>query len=393
VALAFVLLIGAALLLASFRQLLAVDPGFRPEGVVTGRVSPLESRYADDAALRAYMARALERIRALPGVQAVGASSFLPFSWDSSSSVIVPEGYAPREGESVVSPSRLHVTPGYLEALRVPLRRGRFFTASDSAEAPRVIILDERLAQRFWPGADPVGRRVYLPDSPDDLAAPGPTAVWMQVVGVVAPVKLKGMVEEGELARAGAYYLPYAQDPTRNIGFAIRTTGGTSNDTAVVQRALAEIDPEMQMFDIFTMRERVTRSLDARRAPMLLSMGFGLVALLLASIGIYGVLAYQVGQRTREIGIRMALGSDASAILRLVLREGAGLVGVGLVGGVIGLLGLHRFMASQLYGVGALDPVVILAVTGVLALASLAACLGPARRAARVNPVEALSQQ
>jgi putative ABC transport system permease protein len=203
-------------------------------------------------------------------------------------------------------------------------------------------------------------------------------------------VKLKGLVEEGETARAGAYYLPYAQSPTRNIGFAIRTTGDTTDVTASIQRALTEIDPELQLFDVFALQERVTRSLNPQRAPMLLSLAFGAVALLLASVGIYGVLAYQVGQRTREIGIRMALGSDAAGILRLILREGAVLVVLGLVGGFVTLLALRRVIASQLYGVGALDPTVILLVTAVLGLASLVACLAPARRAARVNPVEAL---
>jgi putative ABC transport system permease protein len=393
VSLAFILLIAAGLLLASFRELLGVDPGFRPEQVLTGRVSPLETRYPDEAALRTYTSRALERIRALPGVQSAGISSFLPFGWDSSSSVIIPEGYVMKPGESVVSPNRLHVTPGYLEALSVPLRKGRLFTESDADGSPRVIILDEWLAARFWPGADPIGRRVYLPDqATQDILDPGPEATWLQVVGVVAGVKLRALVEEGELARAGAYYLPYAQDPTRNIGFAIRSSGDTPGITASVQRALGEIDPELQLYDVFAMRERVTRSLNPRRAPMLLSLAFGVVALLLASVGIYGVLAYQVGQRTREIGIRMALGSDAAGILRLILREGAVLVILGLAGGLIGLLGLRRIIASQLYGVGALDPLVILVVTGVLGVASLIACLAPARRAARVNPVEALSQ-
>ena len=392
VALAFVLLIAAGLLLASFRQLLGVDPGFTADRVVTGRVSPLETRYPDDAALRSYVSRALERVRALPGVERVGVSSFLPFGWDSSSSVIVPEGYVMKPGESVVSPNRLHVSPGYLEALRVRLKRGRLFTESDADGAPGVIILDERLAARFWPGAEAVGRRILLPAGPEDIANPGPTANWLQVIGVVSAVKLKGLVEEGETARAGAYYLSYAQSPTRNIGLAIRGSGDTVDVTASIQRALAEIDPELQLYDVFALQERVTRSLNPRRAPMLLSLAFGAVALLLASVGIYGVLAYQVGQRTREIGIRMALGSDAAGILRLILREGAVLVVLGLAGGFVTLLALRRVIASQLYGVGALDPTVILLVTAVLGLASLVACLAPARRAARVNPVEALSQ-
>ena len=313
-----------------------------------------------------YTSRALERIRALPGVEAAGGTSFLPFSWDNSSSVIIPEGYVASPGESVVSPNQLYVTPGYLEALRVPLLRGRFFAESDTVDAPGVVIVDERLAQRFWPNADPVGRRMYIPQSPDDVVKPGPGVIWVQVVGVVRSVKLKGLVE-GENARVGAYYLPYAKEPARTVGFAIRSA---SDDVAAiksaVERALATIDPEVQLFDSFAMRERVDRSLDSRRAPMLLLVMFGGVALLLAALGIYGVLAYQVGLRTREIGIRIALGSDARGILRLVLREAALLVLVGLAAGMAGAVALRGVIASQLYGVGAFDARVIVASTLVL---------------------------
>ena len=391
VAIAFVLLIGAGLLLASFQRLLGVDPGFVAEHVLTARTNPLASRYPDDASLLAYTNRVLERLRALPGVESAGATSFLPFSWDSSSSVVGVEGYTPAPGESVVSPNQLYVTPGYLESLRVQLRRGRFFTDADGTETTRAIIVDERLAARFWPGADPVGRRMYLPERPEDLVTPGPAVRWMQVVGVVAPVKLKGLVE-GEQARAGAYYMPFAQSPSREISFAVRSRGDLAAATAAVPRALSEVDPDTQAYDVFTMSERVSRSLDQRRAPMVLSLTFGAVALLLASVGLYGVLAYQVSQRTREIGIRMALGSDAGGILRLVLNEGLLLVIAGLGAGLAGAVLLRGVIASQLYGVGALDPLVMAAAIAVLTVTSLAACLGPARRASKVSPIVALSQ-
>jgi predicted permease len=392
VALAFVLLIGAGLLLASFRHLLGVDPGFTAEHVLTGRVAPLPARYPDEAALRSYTGRALERIRALPGVETAGATSFLPFSWDGGSSVIIAEGYVPSPGESVVSPSQLYITPGYLEALRVRLKEGRFFAEGDTAGAPGVVIIDERLAQRFWPNASPIGRRMYLPDTADDVVKPGPKVTWLQVVGVVATVKLKGL-EEGENARVGAYYLAYAQDPARGIGLAIRSLVNTSDGPSIkaaVERVLADLDPEVQLFDSFAMSERIDRSLDSRRAPMLLLVGFGAVALLLASLGIYGVLAYQVSQRTREIGIRMALGSDAGGILRLVLREAVALVLVGLACGMTGAVALRGVIASQLFGVGALDAQVIIAATILLAVAALFSCFGPARRASRVDPIVAL---
>jgi len=390
VALAFILLVGAGLLLASFQRLLGVNPGFVAERVLTGRTSLLASRYPDADAFRSFAARALARVRALPEVESAGISSFLPFSWDSSSSVIIPEGYAAKPGESVVSPNQLYVSPGYLETLNVPLVDGRFFTESDTAGAARVVIIDERLAKRFWPNQQAVGHRMYLPDKPDDLAAPGPTVKWLRVVGVVKTVKLKGL-EEGENTRAGAYYQVYAQAPRRNVGWAIRARGDAGALSAAVQRALAEVDPEMRMTDVFTMSARVDKSLNPRRGPMLLSLGFGAVALLLAAVGLYGVLAYHVNQRTREIGIRIALGSDPAAIIRLMLGEGGLLVGTGLVCGLAGAFALRRAIAAQLYDVSAFDPIVMLAAVAILAITALVACLGPARRAARVSPLVALS--
>ena len=253
------------------------------------------------------------------------------------------------------------------------------------SDAAPVALVSEEAARRFWPGGDPLGARVALD------AAPGQEA-WLQVVGVVGTVKLNALTEQAS-DHVGAYYFPYEQDPERGIGLAVRTAGDPASLTATLRRALTEVDPELALFDVVAMPQRVERSLERRRTPMLLATSFAVVALLLASVGIYGVLAYQVSQRTREIGIRMALGSDPTSVLRLVLSEGVGLVAAGLLIGMAGALALKRVIASELFGVTALDPVVILSVVGLLALASLVACLGPARRAASVNPVVALSQQ
>jgi predicted permease len=392
VALAFVLLVGAGLLFASFERLLKVNPGFVSEHVLTGQMNLPASRYKAEPELRTFADRTLQRVRSLPGITGAGITSDLPFSGSSSSSVVIAEGYQMAPGESVVSPNQLRATPGYFEAMQIPLKRGRYFSDSDTAEAPRVVIVDEALVRKFWPDSDPIGRRMYLPQRPEDIVKPSPGVVWLRVVGVVGSIKMTGLVE-GEGARVGAYYFPYAQDPTRGMALAVRTSGDPAAATNAVRQALGEIDPEMAFFDVLAMPHRVERSLDTRRTPMLLSVAFGSIALLLASVGLYGVLAYQVSQRTREIGIRIALGSDSLRVVRLVLREGAALVGVGLAGGIAGAIGLRSAIASELYDVQALDPLVLAGVAGVLAATSLMACLGPARRAARVNPVAALAQQ
>jgi predicted permease len=389
VALAFVLLIGAGLLLGSFRQLMAVDPGFRAAQVLTGKVNPPSVRYPDDNALRSLSTRALEGVRRLPGVQAAGITSVLPFSGNNSSSVIIAEGYVPAAGESVVSPNDVSVTPGYFEAMGIRLKRGRLFTEADGLGAPLVIIVDERLARKFWPNTDPIGRRMLIPDKPGDLEQPGPNANWRRVVGVVQAVKFQGL-NETSAERVGAYYRPFAQEPSGSVTFAVRTAGEPTQMVAAIRRVVAGLDPAMPFYDVRTMPERLERSLDSRRTPMLLALAFGATALLLAAIGIYGVLAYQVGLRSREIGIRMALGGDPRSILGLVLREGLALVGGGLLAGVAGIVALRPVIASQLFGVGPLDPVVVGSVGALLVSVGVIAALTPARRAARIDPATAL---
>jgi predicted permease len=392
VALAFVLLMGSGLLFSSFRQLMAVDPGFKAVNVLTGRVNPPAVRYPDHNASRSLGARALEGIRRLPGVQAAGITTLLPFGGNNSSSVIVAEGYVPAPGESVISPNEIEVSPGYFEAMGIPLKRGRFFTDADGLGAPGVIIVDQRLARKFWPNADPIGRRMLKPSRPEDLAHQGPDAKWLRVVGVVQTVKMQGLAETAE-ERIGAYYTPFAQEPTTYMTFAVKTTGDPVKAVAAIRRVLAGIDPAMPFYDVRTMPERLDRSLNSRRTPMLLSLAFGATALLLAAIGIYGVLAYQVGLRAREIGIRMALGGDPASILRLVLREGLALVAVGLAAGAAGALALKPVITSQLFGIGPLDPVVIASVAGLLVTVAGVAAFTPARRAAHIDPVTALGSQ
>ncbi len=388
VAAALVLLAGAGLLLTSFRQVLAIDPGFHADGVLTGTLTAPSVRYPDDAALRALYTRALDAVRSLPGVVAAGATSTIPFGDSFNDSVILAEGYERRPGESVIAPNRLEITPGYFEAMGIQLRRGRYFTESDTNTAPRVAIVDELLARRFWGDQDPIGRRLIAPDSAEDLTNPGPKALRLDVVGVVATTKLHAMVDPP--GRVGSYYFPFAQTPRRSMTLAVKTAGTPAAMTAAVQRQVASIDPELPFYRVRTMDERIDTALVDRRTPMVLAVGFAAVALLLSIIGIYGVLAYQVAQRRKEIGIRLALGSEQRQIFTLILREGFTIVGIGLALGFLGTLIVGRALESQLYGVGSSDLSIIGLVGLVLAAVALVACIVPARRAMMVNPATAL---
>ena len=391
VAFALVLLMGAGLLIASFRQVLAIRPGFVPEQVVTGSVALPAARYRDDAALRNFAQRSLERIRGLPGVTEAGVTNTIPFGSDFSDSVILAEGYLMKPGESLISGDNMSVTPGYFHAMKVPLREGRFFDERDTPDSPRMIIIDERLARKFFSGSSALGRRMWRPTSIESLQHPEKGAEYFTVVGVVGSVKLRALVDAEE--RVGSYYFPYSQNPDSGITFAVKTAADPDGIKAGLRKAINEIDPELPLFDAMTMQERIDDSLTGRRSPMLLSLCFGAVALFLAGVGIYGVLAYLVAQRTKEIGIRMALGSDAERIFRLIFREGAGIVATGFILGALCSWMLGRYMESLLYGVRPQDPVVMALVSLALITVALAATTLPAWRATRVDPIIALRQE
>jgi predicted permease len=392
IAFALVLLVGAGLLLASFQKVLAIDPGFDADRLLTGSVAFPVARYRDEVAARTASARILERLRTIPGVEAAGVTSTLPVSGDHNDSVIIADGYQMAPGESLISPSQVQISPGYFEAMRTELRAGRFFDGRDVSGAQRAIIIDEQLAHKFWPGQDPLGRLMYFPGSAQDFTSPPPRDQWLTVVGVVENVRLDGLVDGPGFRTVGAYYLPLEQVFSRNLTLAVRTTQEPTAVTSAIRREIAAIDPELPFYGVRTMDERVSLSLIDRRTPMLLAITFAVVALFLAAIGIYGVLAYQVNQRTREIGIRLALGAATSSIFRMVLREGAAIVATGVVLGLSGAFFLRQTLQSQLYEIGAMDPVVILSVAGVLLAVALAACLLPARKASRTDPVIALTQ-
>jgi len=390
VAFAFVLLIGAGLLFASFRQVLAIDPGFNADHVLTASVNLPHTRYKDDAALIAFTTEALRRLRAMPGVTSAGATDSIPFGGNHNDSVILAEGYQMQPGESVISPTQVDASAGYFETMGAKLLRGRFFEERDNAAAPRVVIVDETLANRFWRGKDPIGRRMYSPTDINNLVAVNEKTVFLTVVGVIKDMKLADLTEGGR--SVGTYYFPLTQDTSRGVTFAVKTATDPIAASGALRGVINSLDRELPVFDTHTMQDRTERSLLTRRSPMVLSLSFGAVALFLSAIGIYGVLAYLVTQRTKEIGIRIALGGSARSIFELVLREGLLLIGSGFAIGAAGALALRRSLESQLFGISAADPLVITLVAAILGAVAFVACALPARRATRIDPIVALTE-
>jgi putative ABC transport system permease protein len=390
VATAFMLLIGAGLLFASFREILSIDLGFEPEGVLTASVMLPDARYPEDSDLRAFTQRAIDSIGSLPGVEIASLTDTIPFGGGYSDSVILAEGYQMEPEESLISPSRMTIAPGYCEALGIPLIEGRYFDERDTADAPSTIIVDERLARKFWPGRSAIGKRMHWLQGTDDIYAVDENTEWFTVVGVIGEIKLRGMVDVDE--RQGAYFFPYEQEVSSFIGLVIKTSVEPTQLIEPIRQRLAEIDPELPLFNTMTLSERISESLVTRRSPMLLTAVFAGVALFLAGIGLYGVVAYMVSQRTREIGIRLALGSPRQHLFRLVIGEGVAILLVGLIAGLTAIVLLRGLLASHIYGIGVLDPMVLLIVASVLTMVALAACGLPALRATRVNPAIALSE-
>ena len=392
VAFALMLLIGAGVLLASFERVLRIDPGFSAANVLTGTISLPASRYRDEAALRLMTDRVLERIRSLPGVQSAGATTTTPLSGSYSDSAILADGYQMKPGESLISPGEVSASEDYFETMGARLVSGRFFTRDDAGQRPGVLVIDEQLAKRFWPDQDAVGKRMFKPDNRDALTARPADDQMLTIVGVVRSMRIRGLVDSPGTGRVGNYFHPLRQQPARTLGLAIRTAQAPDTVIASVRREIQQIDPELPFYGVRTMADRLSASLVDRRTPTLLATGFAGVALLLAAIGIYGVLAYQVSQRRREIGIRMALGAEAGSIFGLILREGGLIVMAGAVLGLLGSFVVREALQAQLYEVGAMDPLVVSTVAAVLVLVALVACVLPARRAAKTDPMIALTE-
>ena len=333
-ALSLVLLVGAGLLLRSLGNLMAVDPGFRPDNVLVGRVSLPWSAYREESRARAFYAQLDERVRSLPGVRSVGLSSSAPFSDGNNQQTFVIKGREPAPGQPTLVASVRAVTAGYFAAIGTPQRRGRLLEEADTEKAPLVAVVDETLARRYWPDGNAIDKELRLGDE-------GP---WRTIVGVVASVKHGDLSEDPDRY----IYVPHAQIPATEMDIVVRTTAEPATSTGAIRREIQALDPALPFYEVHTLQSAVARSLTTRRLTNNLLLAFAIAALLLAAVGIYGVMALNVSQRVNEFGIRLALGAAPSDVLTLVLRQGMRLVLLGVVIGLASAAGLTRFLGSLL---------------------------------------------
>ena len=378
VALSLVLLVGTGLLLRSFRRLLAVDPGFRAENVMVARLSLPDGKYRDAAQVRRFYNRLMEEVDALPGVRSAGLIQQVPFSQGNWQDEFVVEGHEPFAGEVIPVAAIRNVTPGFFDALGISILAGRSFRDSDDESAPLVAIVDEKLARRYWSKGDAVGHLVR-----EGVATSNP---WLTIVGVVPAVKNSSLDEDSSFY----IYRPFRQRVEWGMNLVVRTSVPPETITPALERAVVALDPEVPLYAVHTMAEAIDRSLSTRRLTDELLAAFAFTALLLATIGVYGVMSLNVGRRINEFGIRLALGAEPVDVRRLVIRDGIALVLPGLMIGVAGALVLSRFLASLLFGITPTDPLTFALVAATLAAFALAACYIPARRATKVDPMVAL---
>jgi predicted permease len=390
VALALMLLVGAGLLFASFRAVMRLDLGFQPDNVATAAVCLPATTYKDPPALVMFEQRTLAAIRALPGVEAAATTSLVPFSGNISNSVIMAEGYVMKPGESLLAPSSVNASAGYFEAMHVTLLKGRFFDARDTASQPLTVLVDDRLARKFWPDQDPIGRRMYRPTDAKDITKITPQTQFMTVVGVVKEMQI--IDPRGDITPVGTLFTSYEQNAGRGLTFVVKTRAASPTIMNDIRRVVASIDPQLPVFRPRTLQQWIDFALVGRRAPMLIAMAFGGVALFLSSLGIYGVLAYGVAQRQRELGVRMALGGTASSVFGLVLGDGLKILGIGLGIGLAGSFLVGQVMKSELFNVAPMNPLVVAMMTATLSVVALVASTIPAWRASRINPIVVLGK-
>ena len=387
IGLSLVLLTGAGLMLRSFAELQASSPGLDPTNVVTGGVTLPGTRYGTEEPRRQFMRRMIERLEAAPGVEAVGTITPLPLSLNGWQTSFAVEGYPEPEPGKFPTNDLARVTPGYFRAMGVRLLRGRTFTWQDDENAPLVAIIDETFAQTWFANQDPIGRRIKINAGHPVPGMPPPP--WITVVGVVNHVKNYGIDQESRVE----VYVPFMQSPLPQMTLVVKGPGGVATLGQVMGDAVRGVDPTLPVFAVRTMDDYLARTLTSKRLMMLLLAVFAAVALTLAAVGIYGVMAYAVAQRTSEIGIRMALGAHPRDVLRLVIGQGMLLTAFGLVLGLAAAYWLTRLMEALLFGVSATDVGTFAAVAALLAAVAFLATWIPARRAARVDPLVALRSE
>jgi putative ABC transport system permease protein len=381
-ALSLVLLVGAGLLINSFLRLANTDPGFKAEGVLSMRLSLSGDKYQEPEQQAAFYKQLLNRVETLPGVDSAGAIEVAPiFSRGAFYSFIVEGVAQPSAEQRRENSSGFHsISPNYFNAMGTTFLAGRQFNEADTADSAGVVIINQTMADRFWPGESPVGKRISYGVNDDNSPA------WVEIVGVVGDVRHVGLDAEA----APEAYMPYPQAPYRFMTVMIRTTADPASLAGAVRSQVQAIDPQQPVYDFKPMKEVIADSLAKRRLNMLLIGIFATVALVLAAIGIYGVMSYSVTERTREIGIRVALGARMGDVVRLVVRQGMTLALIGIAAGLVAALLLTRLIESLLYKVSATDPVTFVAITLLLAAVAFVACYIPAWRATKVDPMVAL---
>ena len=384
VALSIVLLVGAGLLIQTLFHLFNQYSEMQPDRLLTMRtVLPRDTKYKEPAKRTAFYQQVLERVEHLPGVVSAGYSTSVPLGWKGGTSGFYPEGVKDPVPGMTYDANHRQVSSDYLQAMKIPLRQGRYLTRQDNEQSLPVVVVNETMARQYWPGQSAVGRRFKLGDPNEDLP-------WVEIVGVVGDVRQMGLDE----AVKAEMYLPYQQVEEQPWfiprDLAIRTSGETSSLVGAVRQVIREIDPDQPISNVATMSDLLGEEAGQRRVGMIMLAAFSVLALLLASIGIYGVLAYFVTQHTNEIGVRLALGATPRNILLMIVKRGMGLTLLGISIGLAASFALTRLMTSLLFEVKAVDPLTFLFVPLLLAVAALLACSIPARRAMKVDPLVAL---
>jgi putative ABC transport system permease protein len=376
VALALVLLVGAGLLIRSFYRLQQVNPGFNTRNAMAVTVSLPGKKYAQPDQLAAFYTQLIEKVAGLPGVVATGASQTLPIQGDYLLGFNI-QGRPPAGPGEDKSTNYYAVTPDYFKSMGIQLIRGRVFTDQDRKDSPRVAIINEEMAKRYFPDEDPIGKGINVTNGPE---------TFREIVGIVGDVKQYGLAQPTTLQT----YEPFLQNPFSGMTLVVRTENNPAALTSAIRAQVLSIDKDQPIARTRALEQIVSDSVAKQRFAMLLLGTFGAVALVLAAVGLYGVMSYAVTQRTHELGIRMALGASTGNVLKLVVRQGMTLALVGVGIGLGGALALTRLMENLLFATGATDPLTFVGISLLLAGVALAACFVPARRATRVDPMVAL---